>query len=51
MVNLDIIWMGRTYDVTDEEGLGSVAMVAFEVDGDVDVDDIAVFQTSTEEPV
>jgi len=51
MVKLDIIWMGRTYDVTNEEGLRSVAVVAVEIDGNVDVDDIAVFQTSTEEPV
>jgi len=51
MVKLDIIWVGRTYDVTNEEGLGSVAVVAVEIDGNVDVDDIAISQRSTGEPV
>lgn len=39
---------GWTYDITDVEGLGGVAVVAIEVYGDVYVDDVAIHERMAE---
>ena len=37
----------RAYDSADEKRLGGISMVAVEVNGDVDINDIAAFERST----
>ena len=39
--------MVRPYDFADEKRLGGISMITIKVNGDVDVDDIAVFERST----
>ena len=49
VVRLDLFFLerGGTYNVSNEECLRSVAVVAIEIDGDVDIDDVAIFQRAT----
>lgn len=44
VVRLTLLFLAqRTYNVADEEGLRSVTVITVEIDGNVDVDDIAIF--------